>query len=879
MLTDRLRDLRKGFRQVLQRPGFSLAAIASLALGIGANTVLFGLVNALMLGPIPGVAESERLVEVGRGSNGAAFDTLGAPDIADIAAAVPALERVFGYEVAPLNVRAGGEPRRALGFVVSESYFETFGVSAALGRVFLAQDAGRLHATPGVVISDVAWRAHFNADPHVSDRRVTINGADFAILGVAPPSFRGHLAMLQPEFFVPLSLSPLINADARDMLGSRNARWLLAGGRLAPGATTEQAAAQLAALAAHLAEKYPDTHERVSLSVARLSALPGGAREAVTLFAGAMFALVGLILVLACVNVAGMLLARGEARSAEFALRAAIGASRFRLVHQLFAEGLVLAALAGAGGLLLALLGRRLIELIRVPAPFPVELSLPFDGTVLAFTALISLVTALLFAVWPALRVSQRAPRAALAAGGATDTTRSTRSRDLLVVVQFAVSLVLLVAAGLFMRSLQRAAEIDPGFRSENVSYAEFDLQPSGYAEDRAQALATSLLARVRALPGVESATLTGVLPLSLNRMGMGAARTQAAPDRLLEPDTNTIGTDFFGTLDIALRGRDFTDADKAGGEDVAIVNQAFAEQLFGRSDAIGQSFELGFGESWRRLRVVGVAADGKYASLSEERTPFLFLPHAQWPRLSLHVLVKSGATPAVLERALRNELARLDPNLPLPTVHALDEVTALSVLPQRIAGSRQHRGAGRHAAGGYRSVRAHGLLRDAASARDRRAAGAGRFAADHPQRHRGTRGPARRHRARSRRGAGGHRLAGALEPAAGHRRDRCLGLPGSAGRTERDGCARDSRPGVAGGIGAAVASAALRVAQGGAAAAEACRPPRPQRCRGSGVSVSPLVLCRHAQHVSRSPPVAAANAVAAVTAARVRRPGAGRAR
>jgi len=687
MLITRFRDLRKGFRQVLQRPGFSLAAIASLALGIGANTVLFGLVNALMLGPIPGVVEHERLVEVGRGSNGASFDTFGAPDLVDIAAAVPALERVFGYEVAPLNVRAGAEPRRALGFVVSETYFETLGVSADLGRVFLAADAAQLHGAPGVVISDAAWRTHFNADPNVTGRRVTINGADFAILGVAPREFHGHLAMLRPEFFVPLSLAPMINADAREMLTSRNARWLLAGGRLAPGATIEQAEAQLAALATHLAAQYPDTHERVGFQVAGLSALPGAAREAVTLFAGAMFGLLGLILALACVNVAGMLLARGEARSAEFALRAAIGASRARLVHQLFAEGLVLAVLAGTGGLLLAVLGGRLIELIHVPAPFPVELSLPFDATVLAFTALVSLATAMIFAVWPALRVSQRAPRAALAAGGATDTTRGTRSRDLLVVVQFAVSLVLLVAAGLFMRSLQRAAEIDPGFRSEQVSYAEFDLQPSGYSEERAQALATALLTRVRALPEVESATLTGVLPLSLSRLGMGAARTEAAPDSLVGPDTNTIGTDFFATLDIPLRGRDFTAADTSGGEDVAIVNQTLAEQLFGRSDAIGQSFELGGGGSWRRLRVVGVAADGKYASLSEERTPFLFLPHAQWPRLSLHVLVKSPAAPALLERALRNELALLDPNLPLPTMHALDEVTALSTLPQRIAG------------------------------------------------------------------------------------------------------------------------------------------------------------------------------------------------
>jgi predicted permease len=687
MFADRLRDFRQGFRQILQRPGFALAAIASLALGIGANTVLFGLVNTLLWQPIPGVSDASRLVEIGRGSPDSSFDTFGWPDVQDLQAATPALDAVFAFQIQPLNVRASGDPRRALGFVVTESYFETLGVHAALGRTFVAADAGKLDATPGVVISDATWRTHFQSDPQILGRPVVVNGSSFQVMGVAPPAFRGHIALLQPEFYIPLTLAPLVNADARGNLASRDARWLLAGGRLAPGATADQAREQLAAVAARLAAEYPESHRDMRIDLAPLTGLPAAAHGPVQLFAGAMFALVALVLLLACVNVAGMLLARGEARSAEIAVRTAIGASRRRLVYQLFAEGLVLAALAGAAGLALAWLGRRLLSLVHVPAPFPVELTLPIDGNVLAFAAVLSFATAGLFAVWPALRVSQRAPRAALAAGGATDTRARTRARDLLVVVQFAVSLVLLVAAALFMRSLQRAADIDPGFRSEGVSYAEFDMQPSGYPVERTQALLQQMLERIRSEPGVESASMAATLPLSLNRLGLGMARNPARPDDIVGPDANSVGTDFFRTLSIPVRGREFAATDREGSGDVAIINQALAEQLFGAADPLGRSVELGWGEDWQTLQVVGVATDGKYASLSEERTPFLFLPHAQYPHLSMHLLVRGAHPPLALERILRRELSALDPNLPPPSVHALADVTSISVLPQRIAG------------------------------------------------------------------------------------------------------------------------------------------------------------------------------------------------
>jgi hypothetical protein len=285
---------------------------------------------------------------------------------------------------------------------------------------------------------------------------------------------------LSPDVFVPLSTSPLINSNGRRLLSQRDARWLLAGGRLAPGATLDQLRTQLDTLAARLAQAYPSSHEHLRLSAAPLAPLPAAAHQAVTLFSGVMFALVGLILVMACVNVAGMLLARGEMRRGELALRVALGAARGRLVRQLFAEGLVLSLLAGVAGLLLAGWLRGLLALVPLPAPIPVDLSVPLDGNVFGFAVLVSIGTALLAALWPAWRISQRDPRDAIGAAGAGQSHTRTRTRNALVVVQLAVSLVLLVAAGLFLRSLGRAADVDPGFRAEGVSYAEFDLQACG---------------------------------------------------------------------------------------------------------------------------------------------------------------------------------------------------------------------------------------------------------------------------------------------------------------------------------------------------------------------------------------------------------------
>jgi len=683
-----LDDLRYGLRQLLHRPSFLIAAVLSLALGIAANTVLFGVLNRLLISDLPGVSDSARQVDLGRGSRNERFDTFAAPDIDDVRTQVPALDRVYGYAIAPLNLRRSAEATRVLGFVVSEDYFEALGVASGGGRLFGRGDRDALLAQPGVVLSDAAWKRLYAGDARVLGATVSLNGQSFQVLGVTAPAFRGNLAGIVPDVYVPLASAGLVNSQWRDLVTARNARWLLAGGRLAPGATPEQAQLQLDALAGRLAAAYPDSHREMSLGIAPLKPLPAAARGAVQMFATVMFVLVGLLLVLACVNVAGMMLARGEARGGELALRAALGASRARVVRQLFAEGLVLAALSGVAGLVLAAWARDLLRLIPIPAPYPLDLSVPFDPAVYGFTLAISVAAALVFALLPALRLSLRDPRAQLSPGGATDTRQRTRTRDALVVVQIAVTLVLLVAAGLFLRSLGRAAEVDPGFRVAGVNYADLDLQPAGYDDAHVATLVRGLLERVRTLPGVESASVGGVLPLTLSRMGLGAARLSDRPDQLLDPEVNPVASGYFRTLGIPLaRGRDFNERDVAGGEDVAVINATFARQLFGDLDPIGRSFQLGFGEDWRTLRVVGLTPDGKYGSLSERPVPFLYVALSQWPRQSLNLMVRTAMPPAALGALLRKELTALDPNLPALDVRALSEAAQVSVLPQRIAG------------------------------------------------------------------------------------------------------------------------------------------------------------------------------------------------
>lgn len=680
-----LQDLGYGLRTLLARPGFAFVTILTLGLAIGAHTMLFGVVHALLLSPVRGIGAPERVVEIGRTRGGEGMDTISYPDFVDYSGA-KSFDGMYAYSLDALNVTGGGDPRRALGLLVSGSYFSTLRVQPELGRVLAATDDTDA-APPVAVASYAAWQKYFNADPAAIGKTVSINGHVFTLVGVAARTFNGQIAVLAPEFYLPLHNRTLLREGSKDLLASRKSLWLMAGGRLRDGVDVAQAQAELATIKQRLDASYGNDDKKSGIGVAPLRGVPTEVRGPLGAFSGLLFAMVGMILLVACVNVAGLLIARGETRRQEIAVRFALGASRGRVFFQLFAENLLLAVGAGALGILLATWWRDLLLHVDLPTPFPISPRIPFDGSVLGFALLLTAATALLFGALPTLRASKQAPATGGALVADRTSSRGSRLRESLVVVQIALTLVLLIGSGLFVRALERAAAIDIGFDANHVISMDFDLQPSGYDEAHRARLQTALLERVRAIGGVEQAALASILPLSFNRMRLGCVHGAGFGEDELCPDVNLVSDGFFATLGMSLRGRGFDTHDSADGAKVAVVNETLAKRLAPDGDALGRSFAYGEDKDARTLTIVGVVPDGKYSSLGEDKQPFLFLPLAQSPSAMASLLVRSAQDSPALTRALADAVRETDRTLPIAQTHPLADTLALSLLPQRIAG------------------------------------------------------------------------------------------------------------------------------------------------------------------------------------------------
>lgn len=680
-----LRDLGYGLRALLARPGFAFVTILTLGLAIGAHTMLFGVVHALLLSPVRGIGAPDRLVEIGRTHGGAGMDTISYPDFADYAQA-KSFDGLYAYSLEALNVTGKDDPRRALGLLVSGSYFPTLRVQPALGRMLSPLDDADA-AQPVAVASYAAWQKYFDADPAAVGRTVSINGRSFTLAGVAAPGFQGHIAVLAPEFYLPLHARTLLREGSKSLLAERKSLWLMAGGRLRDGVGIAQAGAELATIRQRLDAEYGNDDPKSGIGVAPLRGVPAEVRGPLGAFSGLLFAMVGMILLVACVNVAGLLIARGETRRQEIAVRFALGAGRGRVFFQLFAENLLLAIGAGALGIGLATWWRDLLLRVDLPMPFPISPRIPLDGSVLGFALLLTAATALLFGALPTLRASRQAPATGGALVADRTSNRGSRLRETLVVVQIALTLVLLIGSGLFVRALQRAAAIDVGFDAKHVVSADFDLEPSGYDEDHRARLQTALLERVRAIGGVEQAALATVLPLSFNRLSLGCVHGAGFGEDELCPDVNVVSDGFFATLGMDVRGRVFDTRERADGAKAAVVNETLARRLAPDGDAIGRSFAYGEGKDARTLTIVGVVADGKYASLGEDKQPFLFLPIAQTPMAQASLLVRTAQDSPALARALADAVREVDRTLPVAQTHPLEDTLALSLLPQRIAG------------------------------------------------------------------------------------------------------------------------------------------------------------------------------------------------
>ena len=690
MLETAWQDVRYGLRLLRLSPLFTATAALSLAIGIGANTTIFSAASALLLRPLPGIAEHGRLVDIGRTQDGNDFDNSSYPNYRDVRARVTTLTDVYAIRIEPQAMSLGSEQgaEQIYGAVVSGSYFQVLGTRPHAGRLLIDADDERAPGSHAVmVISHELWQRRFGGDPNVVGQTVPLNGHSFAIIGIAPRGFQGTTVM-RVDAWVPISATPLTTPRRNaNILTMREAVWLLMGGRLKPGVTIAQANAELKAIGAALEREFPIENRGKGLTAMPSAVIPGE-MVAFTGFLALLMALVGVVLLIACVNLSGMLLARAAGRRREIAVRLAIGATRGRLARQLITETLLLFVGGCAIGLVLSGWLRALLLGVIPQLPVPLAIDMPIDVRVLAFAIGLSLVAAILCGLAPALQASRPDLVPALKADGAQGGSRL-RLRSVFLVGQVALSLVLVLTAGLFLRALGRATSIDPGFDASNVDAFMLDLSLARYTETTAVPFARELVERAATRPGAVAAALAADLPLDGGRKGFGGVRTpgiRRAGSEEIDTEWNAVTPGYFRTLTLPLaRGRDFTDADVATAPKVAIVNEAFARRAWGTADALGRTIESNYRDAgWEPVTIVGITTDARLTSLGEPADPMLYVPLAQRyaPRMSLLVKTAGGSASAQI-RALVREM---NPNLPVAPALPLTGIIAIGLIPQRVA-------------------------------------------------------------------------------------------------------------------------------------------------------------------------------------------------
>jgi predicted permease len=683
MLETLLQDLRFGVRMLRKNPGFSLIAVLTLALGIGANTAVFSLVNTVWLRPLP-IAEPERVFEVTPLFKGMDKGAASYPAYQDYRDRNEALDGLAAYTFASVSMSQNGNNALLMGYLVSGNYFDLLGVRAVQGRMFTQEEDRQPGAHPVAVLSHGCWQRRFSGNPQVIGQTILINNHSFTVVGVAPPEFNGTALMIAPELYAPLNMAKQL-APASRWLESRDSGSLLMLGRLKPNIGAAQAKAEFDALAAQLRSEHPEEGD-VRFEFARPGLVMPMMRNATFGLASVLTAIVGLVLLIACTNLANLLLARGAQRRKEIAVRLSLGATRTRLLRQLLTESLLLACAGGLMGWLLAQCVAAMVKLFKPPVDFPLNIDLKLDWRVLVFTLLISLVTGVLFGLLPAWQATKPdlVPALKDESGGVV---RRGRLRSTLVVAQVALSLVLLTGAGLIVRSLQQAQMVGPGFDIEHTVTASVDLSLQGYDRARAKAFQQQLLTRIEALPGVRSASISRHLPLNLDTGNSriyveGQPFTRRADLPLIS--TNRVWPRYFETMGIPLlAGRDFNSQDDREETRRAIVNESFARRFFPGQNTVGRRLHFG-GPTEPFCEIIGVVKDSKYESLGEAPQPFVFAPMMQADAGAVAFVARAGGDPQSLLNAIRREVARLDANLPIYDAKTMREHMRLSLFPLR---------------------------------------------------------------------------------------------------------------------------------------------------------------------------------------------------
>ena len=676
-------DLRYAIRQLRKSPGFTTTAVLTLAMAIGANAVVFSVLNGLILRPL-NVAEANSLYAIERAGD----EDLGQsyPDYLDVRDRIRSFDGVAGYSIDEVALNTGEKPSLVWGMEATGNYFDVLRIQPYLGRFFHASDEHGPNSAPYMVLSYAYWHSHFHDDRSVLGHTVQLNKHPFTIIGVAPPGFRGTLVFFSSEFFV-----PIVNQEQTEGwtgLNDRANRSVLGiMGHLKPGVTTAQAIADLNSIGSYLRKTYPKDEHKTSFSLASPGLLGDQFSRPFQAFLAGLMLLAGLILLAACANLGSLFAARAADRSREVALRLALGSSRKRILRGLLTEAVLVSLGGGSVGLWTSVVLLRRLSVWQPFGNFPMHAPVNPDATVYGIALLLSVVSGLLFGAVPVSQVLRTNPYEVVKAGSTARVGRRITARDILLAVQIAICAVLVTSSMVAVRGLERALQSNFGFEPQRTMLVGADLHMAGYIGDRLPPMQKRLLDAVAAIPGVESVGLTDALLLSVTNdldvftdgttnLQPSSAATNAYVYHISPEYLHAEGT----TL---LSGRPFTWHDDQNSPRVAVVNQEFARKIFGPAEsAIGGYYKMPDGT---RIQVVGVAEDGKYGKLTEEPHAAVFLPILQWPSNSNWLVVRPTYDPQQLGEVIRRTLRQLDPGLPVQIEKRYDEMATV-LFPSQMA-------------------------------------------------------------------------------------------------------------------------------------------------------------------------------------------------
>jgi predicted permease len=697
MIETVLQDIRYGVRMLMKNPAVSAVAVLTLALGIGANAAIFSGVSAFVLRPLP-VADPHQLVRpIELAEDRGISDEMSYPDFVDYRNQATVFEAMSAEDMLSVALDSETQSDVIWGQAVSGSYFDVVRIKPIMGRTFLPEEDNAVGAHPVVVISHSLWQRRFGSDPNIVGQTLRLSNRGYQVIGVAPESFTGSKFALSMDFWVPMAMVEELRRS-KGLLSDRGSHWMNVLARLKPGVTIEQASAEMQSIAARLNQAYPN--DRSSDTGAQvLTEMDGRWGEATTVMksAGAIaMAIVGLILLIACANVANLMLARAAARRKEIGIRLALGASRVRLIRQLLTESLLLSLLGGGFGLLLAYWVTDLMQgFVPVLQYTIVDDFFSLDSRALVFTLVISLATGLIFGLAPAWHSSNPEVVPILKgdlAAGQRGKGRRFSLRAALVVVQVALSLAVLVCGGLFIKSFRKAQTMDPGFGTKDALIATLDPELVGYDTERSRNFFRQIIERAQSLPGVEAAATARLLPLgdSSNSNGPilkeGETLPRGSAGRTIM--TNVVSYGYFRAMQIpVVDGRDFDDRDHANGQRVVVINQQMAEMLWPGESAVGKRILIGT-ESRDLIEVVGVVKTGKYRNLAEDPKPYFYYPMTQRRPANMSLVVRTSVDPRGLAASIRKEVQNIDRSVPVVSVKTMTEHLTYALWAPNMAAS-----------------------------------------------------------------------------------------------------------------------------------------------------------------------------------------------